>query len=239
MGYPGAPMVQQQQVRPGPPPNQGFYQGAGPQMGPGGPYPPQMMGPGMGAPTHHPGMGPSPGMMPQHPQQYAPRMANQPAMMTNVGLNNMGMGQMMPMAMGHPRQMSMVQRPMHHPMTGMVATGPQPGMGVEQPVTALPNPSYQFGRPEVPMMSRPPAAASPFGAGYQGSPAAAATAATLPASHSPAPPSVPQAPSPAPPKMVSLCLSSSSSMPSFVFHLLVLYIISLLPCLLPFPSPPL
>ena len=200
MGYPGG-QIQQQMVRP--PQQQQYYTNQRPHMGPVGSYPPQMMGPGMGGHSHMPGMGPSPGMMAQHPQPYATRMApNQ--MMNNPGMGNMGMG-MMPTGMLPDQQINMIQQ---RPPPHVVATGPQPGMGVEQPVTAMPNQSYPFGRQDntTGMISRPPAASSPFAAaGYQGSPSAAVN---IPASHSPAPPpSGPQVPSPASAKMV--CLSYS------------------------------
>lgn len=195
MGYGGGPMgPQQQMVRPGLPQQQ-YYNNPRPHMAAPGPFPPQMMG-GMGGHSH---MGPSPAMMAQHPQPYTNRMPGQP-MMTNPGMGSMGMGGMMG-GMPHGRQISMIQtRPPPH-----MVTGPQSGMGVEQPVTALPNPSYPFGRQDTAtnMISRPPAASSPF-AGYQNSPSAV----NIPASHSPAPPpSGPQAPSPAPAKMVCFSLS--------------------------------
>ena len=167
MGYPGGPMTQPQQVQSGPPPNQGFYQGAGPQMGPGGPFPSQMIRPvpGMGTPIHHSGMGLSPGMIPQHLQQYTSHMTNQPTPIVNVGPNNMRMGQTMPMEMGHPRQMPMVQRPiMYHPMGGMVATGPQPIVGIESHQNILPNLLRQQ---EVPVISSPPGTASPLTDDYR------------------------------------------------------------------------
>ena len=183
---------QQQMVRTGLPQQQ-YYNTPRPHMV--GSYPPQMIGPGgMGGHSHMGGPSPA-GMMAQHPQVYANRMA-QP-MMNNPGMGNMGMSGVMSTGMPPGRQISMIQtRPPPH------VVGPQLGMGVEQPVTALPNPSYQFSRQDTSnMISRPPAASSPFAQGYQGSPSAV----NIPASHSPAPPpSAYQAPSPAPVKMVSL-----------------------------------
>ena len=159
----------QSQVRPGSSLNQGFYQGTGPQMRFGGPFPPQMIRPGMETPTHHPGMGSSPGMMPQHPQQFTSHMTNQPTPISNAGPY---MGQMMPKGMGHPRQMPMMQPPMYHSMGqgGTVTSSPQPIMGIERRKVTPPNSLRQQ---EVPAIPRPPGTALPFTDDYQRYPAAA------------------------------------------------------------------
>ena len=148
-------MAQPQQVQPGSSPNQGSYQGAGLQMGPGGPFPPHTIRPGMGTSTHHPGMGPSPGIIPQHPQQYT---LHQPTPISNAGPYNMGMG--------HPRQMPMMQPPMYHSMGqgGTVTSSPQPIMGIERHTVTPPN---SLRRQEVPAIPRPPGTALPFTDDYQ------------------------------------------------------------------------
>ena len=159
---------QQQMVRPGLPQQQ-YYNTPRP-LHP-NIYSPQMMGSGH---SYMPGIGPSPTeIMPQHSQPYANYMAGQPP---NPGIGNIWMGGTMP----YGQQVSEIQQ---RPPPYILAGGPQPGMGVEQSYSALPNMSFgQQDTANTNMFSKPPATSSPFVDGYQGPPSA------VPVSHSPAPP---------------------------------------------------
>lgn len=157
--------------------------------------------------NHNTGMGPSgipghvqPGMNPgavvgHHPHggNYPPNMGMRSHVM-NSGMVRQGVmpGGMMS-GQQHGRGMMSSMYPQAPGGPGMVASGPQPGMAVEQHVRAIPNP---YNVQDTAIMNRPSGAPSPFTApGYQGSPGSIVNP---PASRSPAPQPPQQAPSPAP-----------------------------------------